>query len=119
MDFALIMIFVDDTKTEKVIDAAREAGATGATIVTSARGVGLEKSVGILGLELLNIRNVILVLAEKRRADHILEAVCDAGELDERLGTGVALQLDVSKAVGLREHIKQLEMQIPLADHDD
>lgn len=40
MDFKLTMIFVDDDKTDQVLDASRAAGATGATIITSARGQG-------------------------------------------------------------------------------
>ncbi len=117
MKFSLIMVFVDDDKTDKVIDAARAAGATGATVITSARGVGMKKPPAFFGLELFNIRNVVLILAEKRRADHVLDEVERAAGLDESLGTGIALLLDVSKAVGLTEHIKLLEKQI-LPDHE-
>ena len=113
MQFKLIMAFVDEDKTDKVLDASRKAGATGATIVTNARGQGLKKSLGIFGLEILSPRDVVLILAENRRADAILEAVTEAGNLDESLGTGIALQIDVDKALGLTEHIKALEQQMP------
>lgn len=113
MDFKLIMVFVDEDKTDKVLDSSRQAGATGATIITNARGQGLQKTLGIFGLEILNPRDVVLILAETRRADDIMDAVTKAGQLDESLSTGIAIQIDVDKAMGLTEHIKALEKQIP------
>ncbi|WP_431065596.1 P-II family nitrogen regulator [Methylotuvimicrobium sp.] len=113
MLFKLIMVFVDEDKVEDVMDASRNAGATGATIISKARGQGLEKVVGILGFEILSPRAVVLILAEGRRAECILEAVTEAGNLDESLGTGIAIQLDVDKALGLSEHVKELEKKKP------
>ena len=42
MKFKLIIAFVEDAKTGVVTKAAREAGATGCTVITNARGQGLE-----------------------------------------------------------------------------
>ena len=114
MDFKLIIVFVDDNKTDQVLDAARAAGATGATIITSARGQGLKKLTGIFGLELLEPRDVVLILVEARRADAVMSAVLAAGKLDESLRTGLALQLDVERALGLTEHIETLSRQHPV-----
>lgn len=115
MQFKLVMAFVDADKTDKVMSAARRAGATGATIVNNAQGQGLHKVIGILGFEVLEPRAVILILCESRRADQILDAIVEAGEMDESLSTGIAIQIDVDKALGLREHISELEKQVPLA----
>src|SRR5690554_911231 len=117
MQFKLIMAFVDEDKTETVLDAARATGATGATIITNARGQGLTPNIGIFGFEILYPRDVVLVLVEHRRADVVLDALLDAGKLDESLGSGVAIMLDVDKAVGLSEHIKKLEIVHP-PEHD-
>lgn len=43
MRFKLILAFVEDSKTDVVLDAAREAGATGATVINNARGQGLNQ----------------------------------------------------------------------------
>ncbi|MFN3714020.1 MAG: P-II family nitrogen regulator [Alcanivoracaceae bacterium] len=116
MSFKLMMVFVDEDKTDKVLDASRATGATGATIITNARGQGLKKAIGIFGLEILNPRDVLLILVEARRVDDVLKAVTAAGELDESLSTGIALTLDVEKAVGLSEHIRMLASQLPPKD---
>lgn len=112
--FKLIMVFVNDEKTELVIDAARAAGATGATIIKNARGQGRERRTTFFGLEYLAPRDVILVLAESRRSEEIMQAIVAAGGLDESLDTGLALELDISRALGLTEHIKALAEAKPL-----
>ncbi len=38
MHFKMIVAFTESSRTEPVMDAAREAGATGATVITHARG---------------------------------------------------------------------------------
>lgn len=114
MKFKLIMVFNDTDKTDKLLDASRKAGATGATIISSARGMGLNKAIGIFGLEVLNPRDVILVLVEERRAQQVMDVLVDIGGLDEKLDTGIAIMLDVEQALGLTEHIKKLEQQKPL-----
>ncbi len=114
MKFKLIMVFNDIDKTDKLLDASRKAGATGATIISSARGMGLNKAIGIFGLEVLNPRDVILVLVEERRAQQVMDVLVDIGGLDEKLDTGIAIMLDVEQALGLTEHIKKLEQQKPV-----
>ncbi|MFY0991971.1 P-II family nitrogen regulator [Halomonas sp. C05BenzN] len=116
MDFKLLMVFVDQDKTDKVLDAAREAGATGATIINNAQGQGLRPHLTFFGLEFMASRSVILVLVEARRSQTVLDAVTQAGRLDESLNTGIALELDVSQALGLSEHIRALSREHPLDD---
>ena len=52
MHFKMIIAFVEDSKTDAVLDAAREKGATGATIIHNARGEGLKVSKTFFGLSL-------------------------------------------------------------------
>ena len=41
MHFKLIIAFVDSAKTDKILSAAREPGATGSTVISQARGAGV------------------------------------------------------------------------------
>ena len=108
MRFKLLVALVDDHLTEAVTESAREAGATGCTVLTNARGEGLKKQKTFLGLTLETQRDVVLLLDEEHRARHILETVCDAGEFDTSSGTGIAFQVDVEDAVGVSHQIRQL-----------
>jgi len=108
MHFKLIIAFLDDTKTDKVVAAARKAGATGATVVNNARGEGLKKSKTFFGLSLETQRDVVLFLVEEHLSRSILEKVCEIGELDDSPGTGIAIQIDVEDAVGVQHQVREL-----------
>ncbi|MCP1676030.1 nitrogen regulatory protein PII [Natronocella acetinitrilica] len=114
MDYKLILVFVEDEKADRVLDAARSAGATGATVIPNAVGQGKARQFGLFGLEVLSPRQILLMLVEQPRASAVLDAVCKAGGLDESVDTGIVLELDVSRAVGLTEHIKELLKEHPL-----
>ena len=101
MRMKLIVALVSDEKTDVVIDAARAGGATGATIITSVRGEGLEPGKTFFGLELAARRDVVLFLVVEPRARDILERIRDAGRFDEEPGAGIAFQIGIEDAVGL------------------
>ncbi|AJQ96284.1 P-II family nitrogen regulator [Gynuella sunshinyii] len=108
MKFKLILAFVDDVKTEAVMKAARECGATGATVITSARGEGINEKKTFFGLALEIHRDVLLFLVEEHCCRRILERIAEVAEFDEKPGTGIAIQLDVEDAIGVAHQIKKL-----------
>ncbi|QOL26263.1 P-II family nitrogen regulator [Thalassotalea sp. LPB0316] len=108
MHFKMIIVFTDDNVTEDVMDAARKAGATGATVINNARGEGLEKPKTFFGLSLDTQRDVLIFLVEEHLSRHILETIAKVGEFDEKPGTGIAFQIDVEDAVGVSHQINQL-----------
>ncbi|MBD3670482.1 MAG: P-II family nitrogen regulator [Gammaproteobacteria bacterium] len=108
MHFKLIIALVEDDKTEVVMEAARTEGATGSTVISNARGEGLEKSKTFLGLTLETQRDVLLFLVEEHLSRKILEKICDAGEFDKKQGTGIAFQIDVEDAVGVAHQVEKL-----------
>ena len=101
MRLKLVVALVSDDKTDVVVDAARDAGATGATIVTSARGEGLIPGKTFLGLELETTRDIVMFLVVEPRAREILGRISDAAHFDSEHGTGIAFQVDVEDAVGM------------------
>ena len=64
MHFKLIIAFVDDRHTEEVVRAARQSGATGITLLPSARGEGIEPVKTFLGLSLEARRDVLVLVVE-------------------------------------------------------
>ncbi|PID42522.1 MAG: transcriptional regulator [Gammaproteobacteria bacterium] len=108
MHFKMIIVFLNDDKTDAVMDAARKAGATGATVINHARGEGLKRSKTFFGLSLENQRDVILFLVEEHLSRHILEEIGRAGQFEEKPGTGIALQLDVEDAVGISQQAAKI-----------
>jgi nitrogen regulatory protein PII len=108
MHFKLICVLVEDSQTDGVLKAAREAGATGSTVLSQARGEGAEKHKTFFGLTLESQRDFILLLVEEHLSRTILETIAERCEFDEKPGTGIAFQLDVEDAVGVAHQISQL-----------
>jgi nitrogen regulatory protein PII len=108
MHFKLIIALVEDDKTNRVLDAAREAGATGATVINQARGEGAEETTTFFGLSLDSQRDVLLMLVEEHLARDILETIAEVGEFDDKQGAGIAFQVDVEDAVGVSHQIRKL-----------
>ncbi len=112
MHFKMIIAFVEDSKTDDVMDAAREAGATGCTVISNARGEGLKQNKTFFGLTLSTQRDVVLLLVEKHLSRHILEHIGEVGEFDRKPGTGIAVQIDVEDAVGVVHQQQELSEKV-------
>jgi len=108
MHFRLIIALTEDSITDKVVEAARNRGATGSTVISSARGEGLNIAKTFLGLSLETQRDVILLLVEEHMCRDILETIASAGEFEANPGTGIAFSIDVDDAVGISHQISQL-----------
>lgn len=112
MHFKLIVAFIEGTKTGAVLDAARECGATGSTVISQARGEGAEKARTFFGLTLEAQRDVILMLVEEHLARSILETIARVSGFEEKPGTGIAVQIDVEDAVGISHQIRMLSVAV-------
>lgn len=108
----LIVALVGEDKTDTVIEAARAAGATGATIVNSVRGEGLKPGKTFLGLDLSSAANMVLTLVVETRARDILERISEAARFDEEAGAGVAFQLAIEDVVGLATQLPTMQQEI-------
>ena len=112
MHFKMIIVFTEDEKTDAVMDAARQAGATGATVINNARGEGLKKRKTFFGLSLETQRDVIMLLVEEHLSRHILEEINRVGEFDDKPGMGIAFQIDVEDAVGVSQQAKVISNEV-------
>jgi nitrogen regulatory protein P-II 1 len=81
-DAVLITCIVQRGEAEDVVQAARRAGAQGATIFY-ARGTGVrQKHLGVLGVTLSAEKEVIYIVAASDQADRIFEKIYTAAKLD-------------------------------------
>jgi nitrogen regulatory protein PII len=108
MHFKLLIALVNEDKTNAVMQAAREAGATGATVITNARGEGLEKSKTFFGLTLETQRDMLLFLVEEHLSRQIMEKIGEVGEFDTSAGSGIAFQINVEDAIGVLHQVEEL-----------
>ena len=108
MHFKLIIALVEDSHTDDVMAAARDAGATGATVINNARGEGLEQRKTFFGMTLETQRDMLLFLVEEHLCRRVLEEISLRGKFEDSSGTGIAFQVDVEDAVGVMHQVESL-----------
>jgi nitrogen regulatory protein P-II 1 len=109
MQFKIIFVMVKTDLTDKIVDAAKEAGGTGATIIP-ARGTGIHEAKTFFGLCLDAATDMIVFLLEEHLVDVVLKAIAEAGRFQDP-GTGIALVLPVDQAIGLESQIEHFERE--------
>lgn len=77
----MITCVVENDLAEKVLEAAKNSGAQGATI-NYARGTGVRERLGLLGVTVDEQKEVIRIIVSEDQADLIFEAMFLAGKLD-------------------------------------
>lgn len=110
MRFKLILAPVKTHVTDSIVDAAKAAGATGATIIP-ARGTGMREAKTFFGLTLEDQTDIVLFLLEEHLAKPVLEAVKTAGEF-HKPGTGIAFVIPVDKVVGMEGQIERFKEEV-------
>ena len=107
MQFKVILASVKPTITDKVVDAAKAAGATGATIIP-ARGTGIHEAKTFFGLTLEAQTDIIMFLLAEHLVQNILDTIAKVGEF-EKPGTGIAFVLPVEQVIGLESQIERFQ----------
>jgi nitrogen regulatory protein P-II 1 len=97
--YKLIAAILPKGSTGKVMDAARDAGAEGGTILL-ARGTGVNEARKFFGISVSSEREVLLILVDPEILDGVMEAVVEAGKLDEP-AKGIVFVLGVEEVRGI------------------
>lgn len=98
-DIKCIVGVVERGGANKVVDAAKAAGAAGATIFYG-RGTGESEVKKFLNIHVEASKEVIILLTEAEKYRDIMKAMIKAGEL-KKPGTGIIFSLGVEDLVGL------------------
>lgn len=95
----LIVTIVRKGNAETVMDAARNAGAEGGTILHG-RGTGIHEKAKILGIAIEPEKEIVLILLPKAKVTRVLEAINESVGFDKP-GRGLAFVVDVAKVIGI------------------
>jgi len=110
MRFKIIFAPVKTHKTDTIVDAAKAAGATGATIIP-ARGTGMREAKTFFGLTLEDQTDIVMFLLEEHIVKPVLDAIKTAGEFDKP-GTGIAFVLSVEEVLGLESQMEKFKEEV-------
>jgi nitrogen regulatory protein PII len=107
MRFKVIISTVKPDVTDRIVDAAKAAGATGATIVP-AHGTGIREAKTFFGLTLEAQTDFVIFLLEEHLVATVMKAICEAGQF-EKPGTGIAFVLPVEQVAGLESQMERFK----------
>ena len=110
MKFNVISVSVKTDHTDTVADAAKTAGATGATIIP-ARGTGMKEAKTFFGLSLEAPTDIVMFVLEEHIVRQVLAAIYAAGRFDKP-GTGIAFVLPVESVVGLESQLERFKEEV-------
>ena len=96
----LIVIISNQGYNELVMDAAREAGAYGGTVL-HARGTGMERAERFLGISLASEKDMVFIVAKTSQRDRIMQKVMLKAGM-ESPAKSIVFSLPVADTAGLR-----------------
>ena len=110
MRFKLILSSVKAGISDHIVDAAKGAGATGATIIP-ARGTGIHEAKTFFGLSLEAQTDIVMFLVEEHLVTKILNTIKEAGEF-HKPGTGIAFAIPIEHVVGLESQMEIFKEEV-------
>lgn len=98
-DIKCIVAIVERGEANKIVKAAKRAGANGATIVYG-RGTGESEVKKFLNVNIEASKEIILILSEQDKMITIVEAMVEAGDLEDA-GRGIIFTVPITNLFGL------------------
>ncbi len=107
--YELLVAIANQGYSELVMDAAREAGAGGGTVI-HAKGTGLERAEQFLGVSIASEKEMLFIVVRSEKRDAVMGAVMEKAGLKSKAGT-ILFSLPVTDTAGMRlsEEIKELQ----------
>lgn len=98
--YELLMAVTNRGYTERVMDAARAAGAAGGTII-HAKGTGMEGAEKFLGVSLVAEKEIVLIVVKTEQKNAIMQGIMKQAGLDSK-AKSIVFSLPVTSTVGMR-----------------
>ena len=96
--YELLLVVANQGYTGSIMDAARTAGAGGGTVI-HAKGTGMEGAAPFLGMELVNEKELVLIVSRTAQKNTIMKAIMEGA--NPKAGA-IVFSLPVTDTAGLR-----------------
>ena len=96
----LLVVIANQGYSDQIMDAAREAGAAGGTVI-HAKGTGMERAERFLGVSLAAEKEMIFIVAKKALKNPIMQAIMQNAGM-ESPAKSIVFSLPVTSTAGLR-----------------
>ena len=103
--YELLLVIANQGHTGSIMDAARAAGAGGGTVI-HAKGTGMEGAAHFMGVELVNEKELVLIVSRTTLKNQIMQAIMQGA--GPKAGA-IVFSLPVTDTAGLRETDESVE----------
>ena len=97
----LLVVIANQGYTDQVMDAAREQGAGGGTVI-HAKGTGMQNADKFFGMTLAAEKDIIYIVARREQKNGIMKAVMEKAGVGTRAGA-IVFSLPVTATAGMRQ----------------
>ena len=115
--YEVIMCIVNSGFSEAVMDAARELGARGGTVIRG-RGTANQEAEKLYGIAIQPEKEIVMILVESKLKNDILHALYRAVGLNTP-GQGIAFTMPVESVVGLTDFTNAQDVKPADAANDN
>lgn len=105
--YELLISIVNRGQSDAVVNASKQAGARGGTIIYG-RGTGIHEKDSILGVSLQPEKELILTLTSSENKNNIMENICKKAKIDQP-GVGICFTLPVTDVRGITSKTENSE----------
>ena len=98
--YELLVVIANQGYTELIMDAAREAKATGGTVI-HAKGTGMKKAEQFLGVSLAAEKEMIFMVVKRDDKNPIMRAIMDKAGMESK-AKAIVFSLPVTETAGMR-----------------
>lgn len=106
IQYDLIVTIVNKGDSDLVVDASKEAGAEGGTIL-SGRGTGIHEQAKLFNILIEPEKEIVLTLISRDKTADVLQAIEDKAALNQP-GKGIAFVLEVEKTIGINHILNKM-----------
>ncbi|EEG76435.1 PII family protein [Dethiobacter alkaliphilus AHT 1] len=104
--YDLIVSIVNKDNAELVVDASKEAGAEGGTILFG-RGTGIHEQAKLFGISIEPEKEIVLTLINREQTSDVLQGIIKKAKLDQP-GKGIAFVLEVQQVAGINHILNKM-----------
>jgi len=112
--FDLIITIVNKGRACLVVEAAKEAGSEGGTVL-GGRGTGVREKAKLFGITIEPEKEIILTLVPRKDAEDILDTIIKKAELNKP-GKGISFILEIKRVAGIT-HLLEDEVREQLENN--
>lgn len=102
--YQVILCIVNAGFAEAVMDAAKEVGASGGTIL-NARGTVRKEAEKLLNIEIQNEKELVMIIVPSKIKDDVLHSIYQKVGLKTK-GQGIAFSLNIDEVVGIDQSLE-------------